>query len=48
MDHDNMWRLAYSGMHTDDKHTGLWKKWHGPISPNSCAYQACVQGCEKK
>lgn len=48
MDHDSLWKLACSGRQTDDKHTGLWEKWHGPISPNSCVYQVSVQGYGEK
>lgn len=48
MEHDSLWKLAYSGKQTDDKHANIWKKWHEPIIPYSCAYQTCIQGCGKK
>lgn len=47
MQHDSLWRLAHSGMQTDDKHTGFWKKWHGPITPYLCVSKLAFKAIRK-
>lgn len=48
MQHDSLWRLAHSGMQTDDKHTVFWKKWHGPITPYLCVSKLVFKAIRKK
>lgn len=43
-----MWRLAHSGMQTDDKHAGFQKKWHGPITPYSHISELLFKAMRKK